>query len=214
MARSSTDNSRPIRILVVDDHPLMREGIAAALQVEPDMELVGQAEDGDEALERFRELRPDVTLMDLQMPRLNGVDALLSIRREFPFARILVLTTYGGDMHAQRALKAGAAGFLLKSTLHRELVEAIRAVHAGRRYVPAAIADAIVARISDDPLSEREVEVLRLVAAGEANKGIARWLSISEQTVKAHLKNIFGKLGVADRTHAVTIAARRGIIDL
>ena len=205
---------RPIRILVVDDHPLLREGIAAVLQIEPDMELIGQATSGKDALEQVRALRPDVTLMDLQMPGAGGLEAIALIRREFPADRILVLTTYGGDAHAYRALKAGAVGFLLKSALHREMLDAIRAVHAGRRYVPAAIADEIVAHLADDILSDRETEVLRLVAAGEANKGIARRLSISEQTVKAHLKNIFVKLGVTDRTRAVTVAARRGIIDI
>jgi DNA-binding NarL/FixJ family response regulator len=206
--------ARSIRILVVDDHPLMREGVASAIEVEPDMELAGEAADGAEAVERFVSLRPDVTLMDLQMPRLGGVEAIAAIRGEQPSARILVLTTYGGDVHAERALKAGAMGFLLKSTLHRELVDAIRAVHAGRRYVPSAIADEILAHMGDDRLSERELEVLRLVADGQCNKGVARALAISAQTVKAHLKSIFAKLDVADRTHAVTVAVRRGIIEI
>lgn len=206
--------ARSIRVLVVDDHPLMREGVVSAIEVEPDMELAGEAADGAEALERFVSLRPDVTLMDLQMPRLGGVEAIAAIRAEQPSARILVLTTYGGDVRAERVFKAGAMGFLLKSTLHRELVDAIRAVHAGRRYVPSAIADEIVAHMGDDRLSERELEVLRLVADGQGNKGVARALAISEETVKAHLKSIFTKLGVADRTHAVTVAVRRGIIEI
>jgi DNA-binding NarL/FixJ family response regulator len=206
--------ARSIRVMVVDDHPLMREGIASAIEVAPDMELAGEAADGEEAFEQFVSLHPDVTLMDLQMPRLGGVEAIEAIRAACPAARILVLTTYGGDVHAERALRAGALGFLLKSTLHRELVDAIRAVHAGRRYVPSAIADGIVAHMGDERLSERELEVLRLVADGQGNKGVARVLAISEQTVKAHLKNVFAKLGVADRTHAVTVAVRRGIIEI
>ena len=205
---------RSIRVLVVDDHPLMRGGIATAIEDASGMELVGEAADGEEALEQFLRLRPDVTLMDLQMPRLGGVEAMAAIREKQPSARVLVLTTYGGDLHAERALRAGAMGFLLKSTLHRELVDAIRAVHAGRRYVPSAVADEIVAHMGGERLSERELEVLRLVADGKGNKGVARALAISEQTVKAHLKSIFAKLGVADRTHAVTMAVRRGIIEI
>lgn len=214
MSSDTVARDNRIRVLVVDDHPLLREGIAAVLGIEPDMELVGQATSGQEALALIGPLRPDVTLMDLQMPGLGGLETIGLIRKERPTHRILVLTTYGGDAHAYRALKAGAVGFMLKSALHRELLDAIRTVHAGRRYVPSAIADEIFAHLSSELLSERELEVLRLVATGEANKGVARQLGISEQTVKAHLKNIFAKLEVTDRTMAVTVSARRGIIDL
>jgi DNA-binding NarL/FixJ family response regulator len=214
MFPSARSLARLIRVLVVDDHPLMREGIASAIEDAPDMEVVGGAADGAEAFERFQSLHPDVTLMDLQMPNLAGVEAIAAIRAECPSARVLVLTTYGGDALAERALRSGAMGFLLKSTLHRELLDAIRAVHAGRRYVPAVIADEIVTHMGDERLSERELEVLHLVADGLGNKGVGRALAISEQTVKAHLKSIFAKLGVADRTHAVTVALRRGIIEI
>lgn len=204
----------PIRILVVDDHPLLREGVALILEDRADMLVVGEARDGAEAVERFRELRPDVTLMDLQMPGMNGLDAILAIRAEFPDARILVLTTYAGDVQAVRALKAGATGYLLKSSLRTEMLDAIQNVHRGRRHVHGDVAAEIARHVADESLSEREVGVLRLVAVGKANKEIAHALSLSEETVKAHLKNIFAKLDVADRTHAVTVAARRGIIEL
>jgi DNA-binding NarL/FixJ family response regulator len=203
-----------IRILTVDDHPMLREGIAAVVRPRSDMTLVGEAEDGAQAIEAYRELKPDVTLMDLQMPNLNGVDAIIRIRTEFPGARIIVLTTYVGDVLAVRALRAGAVGYLLKGTLRKELLDAIRAVHAGRRHIPPDIAQEIARHAGDESLSEREVDVLKLVALGHANKEIARALFISEDTVKGHLKNIFTKLDVNDRTQAVTIAARRGIIDL
>ena len=203
-----------IRILTVDDHPLLREGIAAILALQPDMQLVGEAEDGAQAIKIFRELKPDVTLMDLQMPVLNGVEAIARIRTDFPNARIIVLTTYAGDVQAHRAMRAGAAGYLLKGALRRDLLDTIRAVHGGRRYLSPEIAQQIALHSSEDSLSEREIEVLRLVATGKANKEIAGELSVSEDTVEAHLKSIFAKLIVGDRTQAVTLALKRGIIEL
>jgi len=203
-----------IRVLVVDDHPMLREGVAAVLALQPDMVLVGEAGDGAEAVARHRELRPDVTLMDLQMPGMTGLEAIEAIRAEVPTARIVVLTTYAGDVQALRALKAGATGYLLKSTLRRELLDTIRNVHAGRRQLQPEVAHEIAIHAVDEALSEREIHVLRLVAAGRANKQIAWDLSLSEDTVKAHLKSIFAKLDVADRTHAVTVAARRGVIEI
>ncbi len=203
-----------IRVLVVDDHPMLREGVAAVLALQPDMVLIGEAENGAEAVARHRELRPDVTLMDLQMPGMSGLEAIETIRAEFPAARIVVLTTYAGDVQALRALKAGATGYLLKSTLRRELLDTIRNVHAGRRHLQPEIAQEIAIHAIDEALSEREIHVLRLVAAGRANKQIAWDLSLSEDTVKAHLKSIFAKLDVADRTHAVTVAAKRGVIEI
>lgn len=205
---------RKISVLVVDDHPMLREGVAAVLQLQEDMRLVGEAQSGAEGVARFRELRPDVTLMDLQMPGMNGVQAIEAIRSEAPNAKIVVLTTYEGDAQALRALRAGAAGYLLKSSLRKELIETIRDVHAGRKHVSAAMAAQIAVHAVDERLSEREIAILRLVADGNQNKQIAWKLSISEETVKAHLKSIFGKLEVSDRTHAVTVAVRRGIIDL
>jgi len=203
-----------IRILTVDDHPLLREGIAAILGLEPDMQLVGEAEDGAQAIKIFHELKPDVTLMDLQMPILGGVEAIVRIREDFPDARIIVLTTYAGDVQALRAVRAGAAGYLLKDALRKDLLDTIRAVHAGRRYLSPEIAQQIALHSSEDSLSEREIDVLRLVAIGKANKEIAGELSVCEDTVKAHLKSIFAKLNVGDRTQAVTLALKRGIIDL
>lgn len=205
---------RRISVLVVDDHPVLREGVAAVLHVQDDMILVGEAEDGAVAVELYRELKPDVVLMDLEMPRMGGVEAIEAIRRESPEARIVVLTTYKGDVQALRAIRAGAAAYLLKSSLRTELVDTIREVHAGRRRMSPAIADTIAVHAADEQLSGREIEILHLVSEGCANKEIAWRLSISEQTVKAHLKSIFGKLDVADRTRAVTVAARRGIIVL
>ena len=204
----------PIRILTVDDHPLLREGIAAVIEGQSDMQLVGEAANGLEALQVFRDCRPDVTLMDLQMPEMNGVDAIGAIHREFPDAKVVVLTTYQGDAQALRAFKAGASGYLLKSMLRRELVDTIRSVHAGRRRIPPEIAAGIAEHASDDALTSREIEVLRQVADGNGNKRIAHLLRISEETVKAHMKNILAKLAANDRTHAVTIAVRRGIIEL
>lgn len=205
---------KPIRILIVDDHPLLREGVAAILEDASDMSVVGEAGDGAEAVKQFRILQPDVTLMDLQMPGVNGLAAIMAIRADYPQARILVLTTYAGDVQAVRALKAGATGYLLKSSLRTEMLDAIRNVHRGRRHVQGDVAAEIALHVADEALSERETAVLRHVAVGRANKEIARALSLSEETVKAHLKNIFAKLDVADRTHAVTVAARRGIIEL
>ncbi|HEY9234066.1 MULTISPECIES: response regulator transcription factor [Phenylobacterium] len=210
----SESSSRPIRILVVDDHPILREGVALILEDRTDMAVVGEARDGVEAIVRFRELQPDVTLMDLQMPGMGGLDAIKAIRAEQPDARIVVLTTYDGDVQAVRALKAGAMGYLLKSSLRTEMLDAIHHVYSGRRYLQRNVAEEIALHIVDDALSEREVAVLELVAVGKANKQIAWELGLSEETVKAHLKAIFGKLDVADRTHAVTVAVRRGIIVL
>ncbi len=204
----------PIRILCVDDHPVLREGIAAVLSSETDMVLVGEASNGREAIEQFHTHRPDVTLMDLQMPEMNGTDAILAIRKDFLNARFIVLTTYSGDAQAFRALKAGAYGYLLKSMLRKELVETIRSVHGGRKRIPPEIAVEMAEHHTDDALSEREIEVLRQVAAGNANKLVAGHLAISEETVKAHMKSILSKLGANDRTHAVTIALKRGIIDI
>jgi DNA-binding NarL/FixJ family response regulator len=188
--------------------------VAAVLELQEDMRLVGEAQSGAEGVARFRELRPDVTLMDLQMPGMNGVQAIEAIRSEAPNAKIVVLTTYDGDAQALRALRAGAAGYLLKSSLRKELIETIRDVHAGRKHVSGTMAERIAVHAVDERLSEREMAILRLVADGNQNKQIAWKLSISEETVKAHLKSIFGKLDVSDRTHAVTVAVRRGIIDL
>lgn len=202
-----------IGILAVDDHPILRDGISAVIESQPDMSLIGEAGNGEEAVAAFRLLHPDVTLMDLQMPGMNGIEAIARIRSGSPSARILVLTTYPGDAQAVRALKAGAAGFLLKSSLRKELLDAIRAVHAGRRYVPAEVAAQIAEHLAEEALSQRELEVLRCVAQGMANKVAASRLGIAEETVKAHMKNIMGKLAARDRTHAVSIALKRGIID-
>ena len=209
-----TQQSTVIRLLTVDDHALLREGIAAVLEGQPDMKLVGQASNGREAIESFRSLRPDVTLMDLRMPDMSGMDAILAIRAECPQARIVVLTTYAGDAQAAAALKAGAVGYLLKNLVRRELIDTIRAVHAGKRRVPPEIATEIAEHVADDALTERELEVLRRVAAGKSNKAIAAELDISEGTVKTHMKSVLPKLDASDRTHAVMIALKRGILDL
>jgi DNA-binding NarL/FixJ family response regulator len=203
-----------IGILTVDDHPLLREGVASMINAEPDMRIVAEADSGAEAIKQFRSHRPDVTLMDLQMPGMNGVDAIKAIRDEFEDARIIVLTTYTGDVQVLQALKAGAAGYLLKSALRTELLNAIRAVHIGQRHVSASIATEIAQHVGEVALSERELEVLRKVAAGNSNKQVAAQLGISEDTAKAHMKNILSKLNANDRTHAVTIAVKRGIIDI
>lgn len=202
-----------IRVLAVDDHPLLREGVAAVIEGEADIELVAEATSGKGAIESYREHRPDVTLMDLQMPGLNGIDAILAIRSEFPNARFIVLTTYQGDVQAIRALKAGASGYLLKNMLRKELLDTIRAVHAGRRRIPPEVAAEIAHHVTDDDLSDRELQILKRVAEGNSNKIIASQLTVSEATVKGHLKIIFSKLGANDRTHAVTIAMKRGFID-
>lgn len=202
----------PIRILTVDDHPILREGIAAVIGTQPDMVLAGEASNGREAVERHRELDPDVTLMDIQMPEMDGVEAIRAIRAEAPEARIVVLTTYDGDVQAMRAFQAGASGYLLKSMLRKELLDTIRAVHAGRRRISPEVAVSIAEHHDDDRLSPREVEVLELIATGHANKSVADELGISEETVKSHVRNILAKLGANDRTHAVTIARRRGIL--
>ena len=203
-----------IRILTVDDHPLLRKGIAALVNGEPDLKLVAEAANGNEAIDAFRSHRPDVTLMDLQMPEVDGIDAIDRIRREFPEARIIVLTTYSGDTQVLRALKAGASGYILKGHVHKELLDAIRAVHAGKKRIPPEIAAELANHATDDALTEREIDVLKLVAAGNANKQIADQLSIGEATVKSHISNILSKLGANDRSHAVTIGLKRGIIEL
>ena len=203
-----------IRILTVDDHPLLRKGIAALVNAEPDMKLIAEASNGQEAIESFRFNRPDVTLMDLQMPGFNGIEAISCILSEFPDARVIVLTTYTGDVQVVRALKAGARAFVLKGHVHRELLETIRAVHAGQKRVPPDIAAELAEHTADDELTTREVDVLRLIAAGNSNKLIADQLSIGEATVKSHVTNILSKLGANDRAHAVTIALKRGIIEL
>jgi len=207
-------DTHPIRILTVDDHPLLREGIAAMLGSEADIEVVAEAANGTEAIEKFRALRPDVTLMDIQMPVVNGIDAIVEIRKHFPDARIIVLTTYSGDAQVAKAFKAGASGYLLKSMLRKELVETIRSVHAGHRRIPPEIAVGMVEHYADDQLTAREIDILKQVAAGNANKMVADNLRISEETVKSHMRSILSKLGANDRTHAVTIAIKRGIIDM
>ena len=203
-------NAGKIRVLCVDDHPLVRDGIAFALQSQSDMELVGEAYDGNQAVLAYRQYLPDITLMDLQMPCCNGIQAIETIRAESPRAKIIVLTTYSGDVQAGQALKAGASGYLLKNMLRTELISTIRDVHAGRKRIPADIAVRLAENINADGLSAREVEVLRNVAAGHSNKIVAGELCISEDTVKGHMRNVMSKLGASDRTHAVLIAIRRG----
>ena len=203
-----------IRILAVDDHPMLREGIASLVSSQSDMELVAEASTGREALEQFRKHRPNLTLMDLRIPDMDGIEAMVAIRSEFPEARIIVLTTYKGDVKILRALKAGARAFLLKGLLQKELLETIRAVHAGQKRIPPEVAAELADHAIDDALTTREIDVLRLIAGGNTNKLIADQLSITEETVKGYVKNILSKLSASDRTHAVTIALKRGIIDL
>jgi DNA-binding NarL/FixJ family response regulator len=203
-----------IRILSVDDHPLLREGIAALVNAESDMKLIAEATNGRDAMEKFRLHRPDVTLMDLQMPAVSGIDAIIGIRSEFPNARVIVLTTYAGDVQVVRALKAGARGYILKAHVRRELLDTIRAVHAGQKRIPPEVATDLAEHAADEDLTSREIDVLRLIAAGNANKEIGGQLFITEETVKSHVTNILSKLGANDRTHAVTIGLKRGIIEL
>ncbi|WP_260600105.1 response regulator [Sphingomonas endolithica] len=210
----TTSTAGRIRILTVDDHPAIRQGIAAIVEMESDMLMVGEASSGGEAIKAFERLRPHVTLMDLQMPQMGGLDAIDAIRARWGDARIIVLTTYQGDVQAARAIKSGAMAYLLKSSLRTELLSAIRAVHAGKRHIAAEVAQEMALRSGEETLTEREIAVLSLVAEGNANKAIAWQLSISEDTVKTHMRSIFGKLCVDDRTRAVTEALRRGVITL
>jgi DNA-binding NarL/FixJ family response regulator len=208
----STD-PKPIRILAVDDHPIFRQGIAGLLADQADMSLVAEAANGREAIQQFRTHRPDITLMDLQMPEMNGLDAMITIRSEFPDARIIVLTTYTGDIQVLRALKAGARAYLIKNLLYKELLETIRAVQAGKKSLSPEVSYELAEHATDDALTEGEVDVLRLIAAGNANKQIAAQLSITEDTVKGRVKNILSKLGANDRTQAAMIGLKRGIIE-
>jgi len=203
-----------IRVLVVDDHPIFRQGIVSLLADHPDMRLVAEASSGLEAVRQFRTHRPDITLMDLQMPEMNGLDAIIAIRGEFPTARMIVLTTYNGDVQVLRALKAGAHAYLLKNTLHKDLVDTIRAVHAGKKALSPEASFELAEHATDDALTPGEVNVLRLIATGNANKQIADLLSVTEETVKGRVKNILSKLNANDRTHAATIGLKRGIIEL
>lgn len=203
-----------IRILAVDDHPVFRQGLIGLLTDQQDMKLVAEAGNGLEAIQQFRAHQPDITLMDLQMPEMNGLDATIAIRGEFPEAKVIVLTTYGGDVQVLRALKAGARGYLLKNTLHKDLLATIRAVHSGKKALSPEATFELAEHATDDTLTPGEVEVLRLIAAGNANKQIADHLSITEETVKGRVKNILSKLNANDRTHAATIGLKRGIIDL
>ncbi|HEY0758022.1 MAG TPA: response regulator transcription factor [Acidisarcina sp.] len=214
MTDFSTGEPGKIRVFSVDDHPLMREGIAAIIRNEPDMLLVAEASNGQGAIQGFREHRPDVTLMDLRLPDINGIDAMIAIRTEFPHARMIMLTTFEGDVEIQRALQAGAMGYMLKSMPRKELLEMIRKVHAGKKRIPPEIAAQLAEHLGDDSLSKREVEVLQRVAGGNRNQDIAALLFISEETVKGHIKHIMEKLGAGDRTEAVAIGIRRGIIQL
>ncbi len=208
-------SSQPqIRVFSVDDHPLLREGIGALINNQPDMILVGEAATGGEAIQLFRKHQPDVTLMDLRLPDISGIDALIAIRAEFPEARVIMLTTFEGDVEIHRALQAGARGYMLKNMPPSELLDVIRQVHAGKKRIPAAIASHLAEHMSDENLTEREVEVLKEVANGNRNRTIAEKLFISEETVKVHIKHIMEKLGASDRTQAVAIGVRRGIIQL
>ena len=208
------ESSRAIRILIADDHPMMRDGIAAVIERHADLVVAGEAKDGHEAVAQFRALRPDVTLMDIQMPGRDGIAAIAAIREEFPQAAIVVLTTYAGDTQAVRALQAGASGYLLKSCIRKDLIETIRTVHAGRRAIDPQVAQEIALHVAEERLTDRELGILKLVAEGQQNKQIAWELALSIDTVKGHMKSIFAKLDAADRTHAVTIAARRGFLEI
>ena len=214
MTTVAANKQAGIRVLLADDHPLLREGIAALMASQRDIQLVGEAATGIEAVEKFRATHPDVTLMDLQMPEMSGIDAIIAIRGEYPTARIIVLTTYEGDALAERALKAGAQAYVLKGLAWKDLLETIRLVNAGSRRIGPDVAAQLARHVGDEGLSAREIEVLRLVAGGNSNKRIAGYLAISEETAKAHLRSIFGKLRAADRTHAVTLGLKRGIIQL
>ena len=205
--------SNPIRIMSVDDHPLIRQGIAGLVSLQPDLLLVAEASTGREAIQLFRAHRPDITLMDIQMPEMSGLDAMSAIRSEFADARIIVLTTYSGDVQALRAMQAGARAYLLKDTLHRELLETIRAVYSGKKALSPEVSFQLAEHVADDPLTPAEVRVLRLIAEGQANKEIANQLSLSEETVKGQVRNILSKLGVKDRTQAAMIGLKRGIIE-
>ena len=209
-----TSGQKPIRVLIVDDHALLRKGIRTLLGAERDMELVGEASTGREAIEQFRVYQPDITLMDLQMPDMNGIEAIIAIRGEFPDARIIVLSTYSGDVQVVRAIKTGARAYLLKGNVNKELLATVRAVHSGQKRIAQEIASDLAEHTGEDDLSEREIEVLRLIAAGNANKEIAVQLDLAEDTVKRHVTNILAKLRANDRTHAVTIGLKRGIIEL
>jgi DNA-binding NarL/FixJ family response regulator len=209
-----TNGNKQIRLLVVDDHPILREGLAALIESQPDMTLVAEAATGKDAVDLFKVHRPDVTIMDLRLPDMNGIAAISAIRENFPNARIIVLTTYLGDVQADRALKAGAHAFLLKATLRKDLVETIRAVNQGQKRVPAEVVTEMAEFAGDDSLTTREIEVLQRVASGNSNKIIADQMGISEDTVKSHMRSILSKLGANDRTHAVTIALRRGFLDI
>lgn len=210
----SFDAARPLRIVTVDDHPLLLGGIAAVIETQADMKVIAEARSGREAVACYRRERPDVLVMDVRMPDMDGIEAMIEIRREFPDARVVVLTTYQGDVQALRAIRSGAMAYLLKSMLRLELVETLRAVAAGRRHIPAEVAASLAEHAADDALSARETEVLQQVAVGLSNKRVAAALAISEETVKAHMRSILSKLSASDRTHAVTIALKRGIIDV
>ena len=209
-----SEETKQIRIMTVDDHPVLRQGIAALIADRPDLTLVAEATNGREAIQQFRANRPDVTLMDLQMPEMNGLDAMIAIRGEFADARIIVLTTYAGDVQARRALQAGARAYLLKNSLHKELLDTIRAVHAGRKNLSPEVSFDLAEHAAEEALSPLEVRVLRLIAEGNSNKEIAARLSVTEDSVKGHVRNILSKLGANDRTHAAMIGIKRGIIEI